>query len=126
MFNEALYFLTWARENKEKVALKNKKWKEKNRDKLNSYFHKRRALDIGAEGNFTDVDIKRIFHDQFGKCQGCNREFSETLKYTIDHIIPLSKNGTNWPINIQLLCGSCNYSKGPKLMDEWLEFKAKT
>jgi 5-methylcytosine-specific restriction endonuclease McrA len=31
--------------------------------------------------------------------------------YQIDHIVPLSKGGSNWPRNIQLTCRFCNHSK---------------
>lgn len=87
---------------------------------------RRRARKKNAIGNFTEANIKEKFYDQFGKCAICKREFSEQLKYTIDHIIPLSKQGTNWPSNIQLLCGSCNSKKSNKNMEEWLLYKSAT
>jgi 5-methylcytosine-specific restriction endonuclease McrA len=31
----------------------------------------------------------------------------------------VSRGGSNWPANIQLLCAWCNRSKGAKLMEEW-------
>lgn len=37
----------------------------------------------------------------------------------IDHITPVSRNGTNELDNLQLLCRSCNASKGAKTMSEW-------
>ena len=39
--------------------------------------------------------------------------------YHIDHKLPVTRGGTHWPDNIQLLCQFCNQSKGNKTMDEW-------
>ena len=45
-------------------------------------------------------------------CAAC-----ETINdLTIDHIIPIDRGGTNDPINLQILCRSCNTRKGTKLV----------
>ena len=41
-------------------------------------------------------------------CRNCGA----TDGLVIDHIIPISKGGTNDLDNLQVLCGSCNSSKG--------------
>ncbi len=46
-----------------------------------------------------------------GKC--CNCGSKEKLEY--DHIIPVSKGGSNTERNIQLLCEKCNRSKSSKI-----------
>ena len=33
--------------------------------------------------------------------------------FTIDHIVPQSRGGTDHLENLQLLCGACNSSAGP-------------
>jgi hypothetical protein len=46
-----------------------------------------------------------------GKCVLCNSQ--EKLEY--DHIIPVSKGGSNTERNIRLLCERCNREKGDKI-----------
>jgi 5-methylcytosine-specific restriction endonuclease McrA len=48
------------------------------------------------------------------KCVNCG----SSEKITIDHIVPISKGGTNHINNLQPLCGYCNSSKGAKIKDE--------
>ena len=50
------------------------------------------------------------------KCLKCGKK-EPAIKLTIDHIIPISKNGKNIIKNIQPLCRSCNSSKGNKIIN---------
>ena len=50
-----------------------------------------------------------------GVCVACGTD--ERLQ--VDHIIPVSRGGTNDLDNLQMLCKSCNASKRDKTMDEW-------
>lgn len=73
---------------------------------------------MGSEGRHTSADIAAIRARQFNTCAGCGVSF-DFVRPTVDHIKALINGGTNWPSNIQLLCRSCNDSKGAKDMSEW-------
>ena len=83
------------------------RWRDRNPDKATAGSRRRAEMVRRAEGTFTQADIKRITIAQKGKCAICRRK----KELTIDHIKPLSKGGTNWPRNIQMLCRPCNSSK---------------
>ena len=48
------------------------------------------------------------------------RQCGSTHQLHFDHVIPLSRGGTNSVANIQLLCGVCNRAKGAKLRTDGL------
>lgn len=78
------------------------------------YPHKameRYARLIGAEGTFTLGEWEQVKRDFKYCCAHCH----QNKKLTKDHIIPLSRGGTNYISNIQPLCQSCNSIKNNKL-----------
>jgi 5-methylcytosine-specific restriction endonuclease McrA len=76
---------------------------------------RRRRLRIAA-GSYTCADVDRIFQRQQGKCVGCQCRLK---RFEVDHKKPLSRGGSNFPRNLQLLCKPCNRSKHAKTMAEW-------
>ena len=60
-----------------------------------------------------------LFGRQEGICAGC-QEFFPFRNFTVDHIIPKAKGGTDHESNLQLLCGACNSMKGTKTQEEFI------
>ena len=81
---------------------------EKSRAYVRNYFAKKR----NAKGSHTQEDIATLYAFQKGKCVVCKISLSEG--YHVDHIMPLSLNGSNDKGNLQLLCPRCNMSKSNK------------
>jgi 5-methylcytosine-specific restriction endonuclease McrA len=133
----------WQRNNKDKVAARNRRWRQanpqknaaivrawhkKNPEMTRATWIRRRARASAAPGDFTAADIQSLFELQNGLCAYhlLNPHCHVNLEngYTVDHIIPLVRGGTNYPDNLQLLCPHCNPSKGAKTHDEYLEYLA--
>ena len=60
----------------------------------------------------------RLYGEQEGVCKGCDTHFPFRVM-EVDHILPISRGGTDHPDNLQVLCSGCNRSKGGNTMAEW-------
>lgn len=107
---------------REEIKQSIKTWIENNRERYNilkrANYRNYMANKKGAEGKHTAEDVKKLYEEQKALCNICDCAISEY--YEVDHIDPISKGGTNWPSNLQLLCLYCNRSKNNKTMDEFL------
>jgi 5-methylcytosine-specific restriction endonuclease McrA len=101
--------------NKAHAAYK-RAWKKANLSKCTPSIERRRARLAGAKGSYTAAQWKRLkeFHGGICLCCGVHESVS---KLTVDHVLPLSKGGSDFITNIQPLCGSCNSSKRDKHID---------
>lgn len=98
------------RQNVEVARARLKAWQQANPDIMRAGTIRRRARQAGAEGSHTAADVAALLAAQRGGCGYCG--VSIRKGYEVDHIIPLSKGGSNWPRNLILACAPCNRRKG--------------
>jgi len=101
--------------NKEKIAARDKAWKKSNPEKVSAYKQRRRAREANAPGDATAEQVKARFDYYGNKCVYCST--GENLH--VDHRIPLSRGGSNWPANLAPACASCNHRKYRKTETEY-------
>jgi 5-methylcytosine-specific restriction endonuclease McrA len=114
-------------ENKDRIADQHKQYRSANKALIANHARRRRAKVKGAEGSHTADDVLKILESQRRRCATCNKKLSDSgkAKYHIDHVMPLSKGGTNWPSNLQMLCPSCNLKKNDKDPLDWANQNGK-
>ena len=98
-----------------KAGEKHPRWKGGYENKL---FHnrKRRILKLNAKGSHTQKEWQELKKKYNFTCPACGKKEPE-IRLTEDHIIPLSKGGTDNIDNIQPLCKSCNSKKNNKIIN---------
>jgi 5-methylcytosine-specific restriction endonuclease McrA len=104
---------SWAERNRQKIAEKNKRYREANREKIAYYSAQRRARSRNAEGSFTWEEWLQLCQRYGNVCLACGKK----KPLTVDHVIPLVLGGTNWISNIQPLCKECNSGKYVRIID---------
>jgi 5-methylcytosine-specific restriction endonuclease McrA len=128
----------WRDKNNHKVRAWNNRWRFANpekkiaidaaynaanidilRPKKRFYQSRRHARKLNAAGSHTLEQVSELFKKQKGKCLNCR--ISIKIRYHVDHIMPLSKGGSNYISNIQLLCPRCNIKKYNKDPIEWAQ-----
>ena len=63
------------------------------------------------------INRKKFLRKKYkGICQLCFKPVTSQKEFSIDHIIPLSKGGSNLKENIQLAHKACNERKGNSII----------
>jgi 5-methylcytosine-specific restriction endonuclease McrA len=81
--------------------------------------HVRRVRLRGGTGSYSNEEWLNLLRQYDYKCLSCGHEHQETRwgRLTADHVIPISKGGSNTIDNIQPLCAHCNYTKYTNIID---------
>lgn len=66
---------------------------------------------------------KQVFEKTCGKYIYCGLPFKDEKdpRFTIEHLIPISKGGADEPGNAYPCCMNCNVRRGNKELKDWLE-----
>lgn len=103
----------WAERHRQKTRDKALAWRLANPDKARTLWRagkaRRRALQSGANGHATRVQVQERWDYYGGRCWMCGRWAD-----SIDHVIPLARGGSNWPSNLRSACIECNLQKGAR------------
>lgn len=99
------------KENPELARSRVADWEKRNRQVVREYTRKRRAMRLAASGSHTLEDLQEIMRLQRNRCAYCRGQFGPSLKPALDHIIALSRGGSEDRKNLQYLCQSCNSKK---------------
>jgi hypothetical protein len=83
-----------------------------------------RAQVYGVPGILLPVDVLRIYNSGLWCCVYCGRRCQcspgEPNNMTLDHVVPLSRGGTNDRWNIVPACPECNQAKDSQELSTWL------
>lgn len=107
----------WYSTHPEQVRAARRRWCALNLQRINAYSRARRAREQNAPGHHTDTDVELQYRSQRGCCWHCGKELTDVFQ--VDHLIPLSRGGSNAPENLVISCAFCNQSKNDRLPQEW-------
>lgn len=116
------YAAQYREENRDLTRERIARWGRRNRDKVRDYSMRRRARLLSAEGDHSHEDWLHMLRIWGFACAYCD----SGDRLTKDHVVPLSRGGSNSIGNIVPACLSCNSSKRDRLLIEWRRIKALT
>lgn len=109
----------WAHKHPEARKVIEAKYRRNHPETVSAKSHRRRARKLSAEGTYNGDDIKAQLKRQKKRCYYCGKKLNS--KYHADHVIPLSRGGSNGPDNLVIACPQCNWRKNDRLPHEWPE-----
>lgn len=94
--------------------LSQRKYRQTHKEEINARKSKARATSYGNSGSHTPKEWADLKSKYNNRCLRCGRS---DIPMTKDHILPITKGGTDNIDNIQPLCRSCNSSKNDTYID---------
>jgi len=78
----------------------------------------RRARAKGAQGSYTFSEVMRLYLSIGKSCTYCH-QYIRVEDIEAEHVVPLSRGGSNSLTNIVPSCGKCNRDKSDMTPEEW-------
>lgn len=100
------------------------RYKVKHPDKYRDSLRREKIQRRQAEGWHSEVQWRMLLAEHDYRCYYCGVEMTfedGPYKWTRDHIVPISRGGTDNIDNIVPACKSCNSSKGTKDLDTFMK-----
>lgn len=110
----------WKLENADRVREQNRLWYANNPDKAAAKTSRRHARKRQAPGHFTAEEFAHLCESRGHCCTYCGAQ----TKMTVDHVVPLSRGGSNHIENIAPACLSCNSRKRDRTVEEFMKMVA--
>ena len=101
--------------NKERMRESSRRWTESNRERARHYCQTWSARRRGNGGSHTIEEWRDLCVRHGHRCAYCGAQ----KRLERDHVVPLSRGGTNSIDNILPACRSCNARKNAKTADEF-------
>lgn len=99
----------YVQDNKRSVRAREALWHKLHPENKRAKMARRRAREKNAPGLCSKDQLKARWDYYGGKCWMCGKDAN-----TVEHVIPLSKGGSNWPANLRPACKMCNSKKSDK------------
>jgi len=109
-------FAAWKVANLERYKVSNKAWRKANPGKLRANTVRRLKHIEFNGGHYTGAEWEALKARYDYCCLMCHRQEPD-IKLTFDHVVPVSKGGTNDISNGQPLCQPCNTRKFDQVLD---------
>lgn len=107
--------------NPEKYRTRELGYRNRHLQAYQEYRHNYRMRERQAAGRCSYKQLKARFDYHGNKCIYC----AGIGDLTVDHLIPLTRGGTNWPANLAPACRSCNGRKRHRTYQEFMEILTK-
>ena len=109
------YHLTHYAKNKEAYAEAQRKYRKNNPEKRQIQMKMAKLKRKDVVGTYSIGEWEKLKKQYGHRCPSCFKTEPVIILHA-DHIIPITKGGSNWIENIQPLCKSCNSSKSTKVI----------
>ena len=104
--------------NRQGIIARSEQWGKNNAEKVRQFkannSRKRRAAKHASPGRFTAREFEELCERYGNRCLCCG---VTGVLLEADHVVPLTRGGSDEIGNIQPLCGTCNRSKFVKTVD---------